>query len=1017
MTRKRILCNSSFVFLLGWSILFAFEGVANAAITGKIAGIITDAETGEPLPGVNVLLEGTQQGAATDEDGHYFIINIEPGTYSVRASMIGYAQVTKTEVLVSTDHTTPVDFELQPEAIAGEAITIEAEREIIPMDVSASQLVSESEEIAAVPTVTDINEYINMQVGIENMTIRGGGQDQTEFMMDGLMVVDNRTNSPMMMVNLSAVKELNIIKGGFNAEYGNVRSGLINVITKEGSPTAYHGSLDLRLSPAHRKHMGLSILDPNNYYLRPYLDPAVCWEGTNNGAWDESMQLQYPEFKGWNAIAEERNADDIAENDVTPQEARDLFLWRHGLPGSNALMPDNYTDLTGRSSHELQYGNKPDWLGDASFGGPVPFIGQALGDLSFFASYRTNWETFGLPSARDYYKESNGQLKFTSRLNPSMKLTVEGLYGETNAIAGSESGGEGILYSKGKGIPDNNLYLPWTHEPVDIYRNMIGLSFDHVLTPSTFYNVRISHVRVTNTDYGFNEYRDRTTLRYFGSTPVDEVPYGGWWLSIPEGVGMMHPAHIYEMNLDNSQVNTLNAKFDLTSQVNRYNQIKTGLLINYDDISWDEEQIAYGQEHHNYHNVWTHYPLRAGAYVQDKLEFEGMIANFGLRLDYNNPNCDWFTVDRYSKYFRKEYKDEFTQVTPQERAKGHLKISPRLGISHPISTNTKLYFNYGHFYSMAPTADMYHIDYGQPGRLGGIEFIGNPSAELPKTVAYELGLDYNVADLFLLHLAGYYKDVTDQTGTISYQDFDGLVNYGTVENNNYEDIRGFELRIDKRWGKWITGWVNYNYMVTTSGYIGREYYYEDIRQQRIYGLQNPYQERPLARPILRVNVNFRTPDNWGPTLAGRQLLSNLSISPLFYWKSGDYETWDPLNTYELQDNLHWKASYYLDLRLSKRVRFRGHGYLTLFADFNNVLNTKVLNSMAFQDNNDRTDYFRSLHLPMYEGEEYQSEGLVPGNDKPGDLRSDDKPYINDPNRGPFMFLNPRSVFFGLKLDF
>jgi len=993
-----------------------YHGVTFAGITGKIAGVVKDADTGESLPGVNVVITGSTMGAATDSDGHYYIVNITPGTYSVEASMMGYAKVTKTDVLVNADHTTPVNFDLTSTPIAGEEVVVEAEREIVPMDVSASQLVSESDEITAVPTVTDITQYINMQVGIEDMTIRGGGQDQTEFMLDGLMVVDNRTNSPMMMVNLSAVKELNIIKGGFNAEYGNVRSGLINVITKEGSPSTYHGSLDLRISPAHRKHMGLSILDPNNYYLRPYLDPAVCWEGTKSGAWNEYTQLQYPEFKGWNAIAEERNSDDIDENDVNPEEARDLFIWRHGLPGSNELMPDNYKELTGRDSHELEYGHKPDWLGDASFGGPVPMIGQYLGNLSFFTSYRTNWELFALPSSRDYFKESNGQLKFTSRLNPSMKLTVEGLYGEINAIAESESGGNEILYERGKGIPDNNLYLPWTHEPVDIYRNMMGLSFDHVLGPSTFYNFRLSHIHVKNTDSGFNEYRDRTTIRHLGSTPVDEVPYGAWWLSIPEGVGMMHPAHIYEMTLDNSEINTINAKFDLTSQIDRYHQIKTGFLINYDDISWDEERIAYGQEHHNYHNTWTHYPLRAGAYIQDKLEFEGMIANFGLRLDYNNPNCEWFTVDRYSKYFRKEFKEVFTEVTPTETAEGHLKISPRLGISHPITTNTKLYFNYGHFYSMAPTADMYHIDYGQPGRLGGIEFIGNPSADLPRTIAYELGLDYNVADLFLVHLAGYYKDVSDQTGTVNYQDFDGLVNYGTTENNNYEDIRGFELRIDKRWGEWITGWLDYNYMVSTSGYFGREYYYEDIRQQRIYGLQNPYQERPLARPILRVNVIFRTPDDWGPTIAAVRPLSNFSISPLFYWKSGRYDTWDPLNTYELQDNLHWKATYYLDLRLSKRMRFGGTDF-TLFADVKNLLNTKILNSMGFQDDNDEQNYFRSLHLPMYAGEEYQAEGLVAGNDKPGDLKSDDKPYIDDPNRGPFMFLNPRSVFFGLKLEF
>ncbi|NIA28820.1 MAG: TonB-dependent receptor [Actinobacteria bacterium] len=1016
---ENMLRKVSFPLMLTCIVLFLFQGETLAGITGKIAGTVKDANTGEALPGVNVVILSTSMGAATDLDGNYFIINIPPGTYSVKASMMGYEDVTKTEVMVNADHTTTIGFDLKVSTIVGQEVTIVAQKEIVPMDVSASRIVAEAQEIARVPVVTDIAQYINLQAGIEGDIIRGGGLDQTQFMMDGLMVVDNRANKPLMMVNLSAVKELNIIKGGFNAEYGNVRSGLINVITKEGSPTEYNGSIDFRLSPPHLKHGGPSLFSPENYFLKPYLDPAVCWVGTKNGAWDEGTQRQYPEFMGWNAYSEKLLSDDNPSNDMTPAEARDLFLWQHAAKGSGKL-----------GQKEGKYGNKPDWNADASFGGPVPIIGKYLGNLSFFASYRNNWEMFALPTNKDYYKEQNSQLKFISRLSPSMKLVVEGLYGEINTVAAGPFSGRDYYLTSGNailnssitgngedGIKGSHLYFPSALSPFNIYRSMEGVAFDHILSPSTFYNVRVSHTRIKNFSNGWDRTRDTTIVKYFGNYGVDEQPWGYW---DEGGSRRTMDGKIYiakaARTRDWSDVNTFNLKFDLTSQINTYNQTKIGFLINYDDINNDYGYKEPAAEFRTWWRKSRKFPIRAGAYVQDKLEFEGMIANFGIRLDYNDPNTNWYTVDRYSDYFRKQYTNVFTQVAPEEPAKGHLKVSPRLGISHPISANAKLYFNYGHFYSMPRSADMYEIDYGVSGATNGIRFIGNPSADLPKTVAYELGWEYNLMDLLLFHVAGYYKDVSDQTGSVSYVNYDGSVNYRTIENNNYADIRGFEIRIDKRFGQWVTGWLNYNYIVTKSGYIGRRTYYQDPRKAKIYGLENPYQERPIARPFLRTNLALTSPQNWGPTIASIRPLSDINLSLLFHWKAGRWMTYDPLYTGELQSNLQWRDNYSFDARVSKRMKI-GKYAITLFADAFNLLNNQVFSTRAFADNLDALNYYKSLHLPMYDAPEYRQAGYTPGHDKPGDLKSKDKPYIDDPNVDFLKFLNQRSIFFGIKAEF
>ena len=986
-----------FSFMLVCVVLFIYQGVTLGGITGKIAGIITDASTGEQLPAVNVVIEGTTLGGATDNEGHYFIINIPPGTYSLQASMVGYAVESKTGIIVNVDHTTPIDFNLRVTAIAGEEITVTAEREIVPMDITASQIVADAEQIAEVPMITDIAQYIHLQAGIEGNYIRGGGLSQTQFMMDGLTVVDNRTNQPMMMVNLSAMKELNIIKGGFNAEYGNVRSGLINVITKEGSPSIYHGSMDFRYSPAHYKHQGPNMYSMYNYWNRPYLDPDVCWDGTEAATeWDgltgddlEYMKNQYLSFVGWNEWAAGLPADKA----MTAEEGRNLYMWEHLSEGCAAL-----------GQKEKKYGHKPDWVLDASFGGPIPYIGKYLGDLSFFISHRNNWELFRFPATRDYYKEQNTNFKVTSRLGASMKLTLEGLYTDINTLEGTPSGTDFLLSN---------------FPPYDIYRSMVGIAFDHVLSPRTFYNVRISYVHAQENNPHATNDRDMSIKEYFGLVGVNESPWGDYeitdqWTFSPPNDRVGGGGY----NWDFSSVNTWNIKADLTSQVDKYNQLKVGFTFNYDDINEYKGHVRGGWPVQNWTNDWGHIPYRGGGYIQNKLEFEGMIANLGLRLDYNEPNTDWYTVDRYSEYFSAKYKDVFEEEAPKEPASGHLKISPRLGISHPISDNAKLYFNYGHFYSMPSSNNMYIIRYRGVGR--GIYEIGNPSADLPKTVSYELGVEYNIRNLFLIHLSGYYKDSRDQTSSVRYVNYTGTVDYNTYENNNFSDVRGFELRLDKRFGRWITGWLNYNYMVTSSGYIGRKVYYEDLRMQRLTGLQTPYPKKPLARPVFRANANIRTPLNWGPgpTVGGGKLLGDLQVSFLFTWKAGSYMTWDPLETYELINNLQWKGRKSMDMRVSKRVRF-GKYSVQVFADINNPFNWKYLRSGGFADDTDSRRYYDSLQLPMYDDPKYIEAGCISGDDKPGDIGGPgtDKPYIDMPNRTHLTYFDVRTFFIGFKVDF
>ena len=138
---------------------------------------------------------------------------------------------------------------------------------------------------------------VGLEAGVSStLEIRGSQSNEVLFLVDGISFRDDRNNKPITTIPLSAVQEISIQSGGFGAEYSNVRSGVVNVVTKEGDPNRYEGAITFKTSPAQPKHFGMSPFDPNSYWLRPYLDPEVSWVGTKNGPWDQYTQNQYAAF-------------------------------------------------------------------------------------------------------------------------------------------------------------------------------------------------------------------------------------------------------------------------------------------------------------------------------------------------------------------------------------------------------------------------------------------------------------------------------------------------------------------------------------------------------------------------------------------------------------------------------------------------------------------------------------------------------------------------------------------------
>ncbi|MEJ2634081.1 MAG: TonB-dependent receptor [Calditrichia bacterium] len=1008
------------LFTILFLIMCLFASAVLGGTTGKVVGRVTDNNTGEPLIGVNISLEGTVLGAATDQDGFFIILNVPPAQYTLKADYIGYAPSIVKNMEVKIDLTTEINIKMKEAYIEAEAVVVEAKRPIVTKDISNSQMNIEAKAIETLP-VQRLETVLSLQAGIEMGTqgiiVRRGDPNQTVMMLDGFSLNDERSNVPYTAMSLSAVEEIKIQTGGFNAEYGDMRSGLINVVTKEGSRDSYNGSLVFNYSPVAQKHLGPSLYDPYSYFNRPFMDPAVCWTGTANGAWDDNMRKQYPNFEGWNAVSENTLQDKDPNNDLTPEGAKRLFEWQRRRQGDIA---------------------KPDFVIDGSFGGPVPFVGKSLGNLRFYFTHYREQNMFVFPLSRDGYTENQTQLKLTTDLSSKMKLLITSFYGDVRSVSPYNwtTTPTGRVLKGVEEVADlandaEVIYTPGYYSPSNIYRTMFGLKLTHVLNPKTFYEADIQFKR---SKYNTFQTGLRDTSLLYEPVPgyfVDEAPYGYWGYS-SSGVDGMSLGGWMNLGRDKSINSTYSAEFGLTRQFRNKNEVKTGFKIVYNDFNIDSGTESPSMSTWRRSMIYRVNPFRIGAYIQDKLEFEGFIANMGIRLDYSDANAPYYQLDTYDPLYKSGNGNDLETLAPATNSKADWYISPRLGVSHPITENSKLYFNYGHFLSEASSDYRFRI---QRESNGLVTLLGNRDLELEKTIAYEIGYEHSLWNLFLLKLAAYYKDVTNQPGWISYRNINGTVQYSTAANNNYADIRGLEITLDKRMGNWISGFVNYTYDVRTSGYFGLLEYYENPNSMKEYLRQNPTLERPRPQPYARANIMVRSPSKFGPAMAGFHPLQNWIVNILAFWKAGAYYTYNPYAEPDIVDNVRFRDYNNVDLRIAKDIKISRYS-VQVYADIRNLFNTKHFSFAGFANNYDRDAYLESLRLPWKSGDQK-------GNDKIGDVRPSGvafdplepnpnndpqiaarnkdriskKSYIDMPNIQALTFLNPRDVFFGIKINF
>jgi len=488
-----------------------------------------------------------------------------------------------------------------------------------------------------------------------------------------------------------------------------------------------------------------------------------------------------------------------------------------------------------------------------------------------------------------------------------------------------------------------------------------------------------------------------TTQNHIGLTAA---PLGGWFEKNEIFFDRLELGGHWANGRDNSHVTAWTTRFDITSQRNQVAQYKAGfeLIASDYDVNHEVNQPFF-KNNAAPKFIWARKPTQFAGYVQAKLEFNAMIANLGLRWDRWDASGEWWAYDDFTNAFGAKIGKENLEGTLEQAPVQKLNyVSPRLGISFPVTADSKLFFNYGHFRQMLNPHNLFLVN---EVNTGAVSQVGNPNHPMPRTVNYELGFEQNLFDRYLMRLSGYYKANDDQTTDVRYTNLDQTVAYDLFEPLNYDDIRGFEITLRKRRGKWFGGFINYTFQQVKGGNFGRAEIFENRLSQSNFDANTTshYQNKPVSRPFGRLSLEFYTPREFGPQLSGFYPASKWDLSLVGNWRTGAHENWygpEGGAIAGLTNNIQWTSFTNVDLRLTKQFEMMGVRS-QFFMDVSNAFNIKRLNRRSRDpagSDQDYVIYLESLHLPESTfGEFLAPYAFVTGNDEPGDFRERGSQFV------------------------
>ena len=963
MKVDNILKSALFILSIFTSFVIFGVQVIDAATIGKISGIVTAEASKQPLANVKISIVGTSTSTTTNESGYYVMTNIDPGGYDVRAELSGYLSKTVASTTVFAGLTTTINFTLETtEVMELEGVTVTATKPLIKKDVTQTTRIIEADEIASMPRDT-VNGILQTQPGVAvlnssgSLHIRGGRSMEIKYLIDGIPVNDPIFRGMGLQISTNALEQMEVITGGFNAEHGDAQSGVINLITKAGT-NKFSGRIRYRVGQWGQHHGDPyygSWLDPDNGFRPVALEP---FRGIFIGK-PHDYQTPYrgnPVTVG--ELAEREGDDQVIFKEISPgsnvyadstenplqsvidpetgeakvnEETGEVIMERQPYMDADGTVIDyekkqvtlidgyivDLEQYSGLFNDTKKYGLSPSHIGEFALSGPI--LGNRL-TFSFASQLRRD-ESY-LPNSNSGGHTLQGKLKF--QVTPQIKLTASGLYDirEFNNSGGSLR------------------FIPNAIEVDNRDGRSLSVQLSHNINSGTFYTLTFGQFHRSYDSQQPSKLWDPLN-KTFEDNAYD--PEKSFEQNQEEG-RIRNPAQqaynntTYDVAGDNNSWVTRNSTTSIlkgvfASQVTENHQIQTGIEFSTNHL-YNLGTTNYGSS-----NLYMEYydvtPTSVSLYAQDKMEYEGMIVNAGLRYDIYNP--DGISPEKPEDPLVLNEEDGTIKLddstysvglpiinNPVEASTKHM-VAPRLGISFPITERAKLHFTYGHYYQIPRGDDLYeNLNFDM---RGAIRRRGNPDLEPERTIAYEVGIAQQFTDDLTVDITGFTKDIQNLVNSVHV---DISNDYSYFFNDIYGRVQGFELTIRKwRTGRSpVSGMLSYTYSVAKGKGSSRNLGY------LLYYRQQPEvtESHPLSwdqRHIVSAALDIQLPWTSAVNFVGRY------ASGLPYTPNPRAPVKPAINS------KRYPATYNVDALVSKRSLLGGVTY-TFFADIRNIFNTKNL---------------------------------------------------------------------------
>ena len=959
------------------------------AVTGKLSGVVKEGQTGKTLVNARIVLVGTPRSTLTNQNGVYVFLGLHPDKYDIEIDLNGYRSMIKEGIQIDVGLTTTVDFWLEVASIESQPMVIKTGKSGIRDGLGQSGKLIKTSEIWKIPYHTVDEIIVAKSVGTtidqanRSIHFRGGRSTGMAYMLDGLPITDPIFKGIGMYVHPRTLEQIELITGGWDAEYGDAHSGIVNLISREGQKK-FTGKLVYRYGMWSRhddiQPFFVSWQDPDDNY-RPH--SLELFEGVFLG---EPYPYQMP-YRGNHKTISEYEAESIDSSVYTPILPG---VWADRTKNPEFSLTDPATgelilDATGdrimeHRPYETKDGNhidyvakkvalsdgyeidlrqysdllKQDHQGKSEING-YNLDGTHLGEF-FLSGPVYGYNTFAISGQRQRYQgDLPGSFTRQSGIQGNLKfLLTTDIFLKTSAVF--DTSRSEFPRSKYRFNPSMN--------PTRYNNGLnIGVLLSHHLGLATMYNIRLGYFRNTYQEKQderswdpFTKAFDRNTWN-LDLTHKENIEQGKIHAPVPA----YNDPNYYIAGDHNEwkyrQSFVFTVKVDLVRQLNRYHLLKLGSqyvgtkMQVFETVVYSESDLRV--------DYYDTQPSQISGYVQDKVEYAEFVVDVGLRfdvyrLDSQYPS-DWedpFEVseDGRIKYNAVEldpdfmkfvYRDTLDGLVNQEaflaeqrlsffpRKKNPIKpmaksvLSPRFRISYPIEEYGKVHFSYGHYSQIPPGYNLYQdSEFDLRAR---IRQVGNPNLVPEKTIASEVGITRQLIDDTVFGVTCFMKNMDNLTD-VRFIDI-GQYSYYHFVSTAYARSRGVEFVLQKLESEFnrFSGMLTYSYSMAkgSKSYWDVEYLGHESGTAEYRSLN--WDQRHRFSILFNIKFPFDIDvDGVGRWASG---LPYPDASPN-HWLYNNPKRYP--STYNVDVILSWKMNLLLDIPMS------------LFLDIRNLFNTKNL---------------------------------------------------------------------------